>query len=87
MKNIRIFLILLKWLQEKDVTIPSATAWLKERGINIENGSETGAISSTLNQAPSITQSGQREVPPPRNQGIDSKTKEFQERFVKTRTR
>ena len=73
----------LKWLQEKDVTIPSATAWLKERGINIENGSETGAVSSTLNQAPSITQSGQREVPPPLIQGIDSKTKEFQERFVK----
>jgi TPR repeat protein len=73
----------IKWLQGKDASIASATNWLKEKGINIEIGSESSTNSSAINNSSAYTPSGQREVPPPINQGLDSKTKEFQERFNK----
>jgi len=37
----------MKWLQEKDATIASATTWLKEKGINLENTTPTDASNPT----------------------------------------
>jgi len=73
----------IKWLQEKNSDIPTAKKWLEEKGIDIGNQVQFASAQSASTYQASSGSNVQREVPPPQNQRVDSKSAEFRERFIK----